>query len=89
MGSYGLTKPDLAVVIEKKREHLYQVACLRLFEATHKNSIAENVGNHPNAYFTSSRQVYKDSLKNQKVVTQAEAAVVAPEEKEKEKIEAI
>jgi len=50
--------------MDKKRENLYQVACLRLFETTHKNSIAENVGNHPNAYFSSSRQVAKDSAKN-------------------------
>lgn len=45
----------MAIVMDKKRDNLYQVACLRLFETTHKNSIADNVGNHPNAYFTSSR----------------------------------
>jgi hypothetical protein len=32
-----------------------------LFEATHKNSVADNVGNHPNAYFSSARQYHKDS----------------------------
>jgi len=47
----------------KKRENLYQVACLRLFEATHKGAVAENVGNHPNAYFSSSRQYMKDTDK--------------------------
>lgn len=47
----------------KKRENLYQVACLRLFEATHKGAVAENVGNHPNAYFSSSRQYTKDTDK--------------------------
>ena len=49
--------------MQKKRENLFQVACLRLFEGTHKNGIAENVGNHPNAYFTSSRQYTKDTQK--------------------------
>ena len=48
------------VVVNKKRENLYQVACLRLFESTHKGCVADNVGNHPNAYFTSSRQYTKD-----------------------------
>jgi hypothetical protein len=27
---------------------------LRLFEFTHKGGVSENVGNHPNGYFTSS-----------------------------------
>lgn len=54
MSGYGLTSSDMKVVLDKKRENLYQVACLRLFEMTHKGSIAENVGNHPNAYFNSS-----------------------------------
>jgi len=61
LGSYGLGKQEMAIVMDKKRENLYQVACLRLFESTHKNSIADNVGNHPNAYFTSSRQFAKDT----------------------------
>lgn len=53
----------MAIIMDKKRENLYQVACLRLFEGTHKNAIADNVGNHPNAYFTSSRQQAKDASK--------------------------
>jgi DNA primase large subunit len=54
LGSYGLSKQDMAIIMDKKRENLAQVACLRLFEATNKNGIADNVGNHPNAYFKSS-----------------------------------
>ena len=63
LSSYGLNKSDMEVVVGKKRENLYQVACLRLFESTHKGSVADNVGNHPNAYLTSSRQYAKDSNK--------------------------
>src|ERR1700712_5050399 len=37
LSSYGLTQPEMKVVLEKKRENLYQVACLRLFEGVHKN----------------------------------------------------
>ena len=54
LNSYGLSKEDMRVVMEKKQENLYQVACLRLFESTHKHGVAENVGNHPNSYFSSS-----------------------------------
>jgi len=56
-------------IIEKRRENLFQVSCLRLFEATHKNGVSENVGNHPNAYFNSSHEYIKAvSRKEQKKV---------------------
>jgi len=55
LASYGVNKVDMETVLAKKRENLYQVACLRLFEFSHKGAVAENVGNHPNAYFSSSR----------------------------------
>ena len=74
MSGYGLTSSDMKVVLDKKRENLYQVACLRLFEMTHKGSIAENVGNHPNAYFNSSLQYKKDIEKKNKVVPAAAEA---------------
>lgn len=66
----------MRVVIDKKKENLYQVACLRLYEMTHKGSIAENVGNHPNSYFNSSIQYKKDVEKKNKPVTPAAAAPV-------------
>jgi len=52
------------------------VACLRLFESTHKHGVTENVGNHPNSYFTSSIQYQKDVEKKEK--KQAVAAPAAP-----------
>jgi len=54
LSGYGLSGSDMRVVMEKKKENLYQVACLRLYEFTHKDAVAENVGNHPNAYINSS-----------------------------------
>jgi hypothetical protein len=57
-------------VMDKKKENLYQVACLRLYELSHKNAIAENVGNHPNAFINSSLQYNKElEKKNKKSVT--------------------
>lgn len=69
----------MKVVLDKKKENLYQVACLRLFEMTHKGSIAENVGNHPNAYLNSSLQYKKDMEKKNKP---AVAASKTPEKME-------
>ena len=53
----------MRVVMDKKKENLYQVACLRLYEFTHKGAVAENVGNHPNAFINSSVQYKKDAEK--------------------------
>jgi Eukaryotic and archaeal DNA primase, large subunit len=41
-------------ILDKRRENLHQVACLRLFEAVHPGGVSDNVGNHPNAFFNSS-----------------------------------
>lgn len=56
LNGYGLTGSDIRIVMDKKKENLYQVACLRLYELSHKNAVAENVGNHPNSFFLSSLQ---------------------------------
>ena len=64
----------MKVVLDKKKENLYQVACLRLYEISHKGSIAENVGNHPNSYFNSSIQYKKDVEKKNKPNVPAAAA---------------
>jgi len=56
----------MRIVLDKKKENLYQVACLRLYELSHKGSVAENVGNHPNSYLNSSLQYKKDLEKKNK-----------------------
>ena len=40
---------------------LPQVACLRLFEFSHKGAVAENVGSHPNSFFNSSVNFLKEN----------------------------
>ena len=64
--------------MDKKRENLAQVACLRLFEATNKNGIADNVGNHPNAYFKSSHQTLRDLKKKTDAAKPQEKKEEAP-----------
>lgn len=54
LSSYGVKNEEMKTIIDKRRENLYQVACLRLFEAVHPNGVTDNVGNHPNAFFSSS-----------------------------------
>ena len=41
-------------IVDKNREKLHKLACLRLFEVVHPGGVTENVGNHPNAFFDSS-----------------------------------
>jgi hypothetical protein len=66
LGSYGLSKEQTNIVLDKKRENFYQVACLRLFEGSHKGAVTDNVGNHPNSYFSSSIAYQKSLEKNNK-----------------------
>ena len=54
IASYGIKPEEMRPVIDKRREGLHQVACLRLFEASHPNGVTDNVGNHPNSFFASS-----------------------------------
>jgi hypothetical protein len=63
LSGYGLSSSDMRIVMDKKKENMYQVACLRLYELSHKGSVAENVGNHPNAYINSSLAYRKASEK--------------------------
>jgi hypothetical protein len=56
----------MRIVLDKKRENLHQVACLRLYELSHKGAVSENVGNHPNSFFNSSIQYEKEMNKKNK-----------------------
>ena len=51
---YHLPADKLIPIMEKKREGACQVACIKLWDATHNVDTKDNVGNHPNAYFSSS-----------------------------------
>ena len=74
ISSYGIHNDSMNEIIRKQKENLYQVACLRLFEAVHPNGVIDNVGNHPNAFFNSSFQYFKDVKKNQERKAQAQAS---------------
>ena len=81
--SYGLEQGEMREIMNKKKENLHQVACLRLFEASHKGSVAENVGNHPNAFFNSSLAYHKEVEKKNK----PNASAAAPTSAEKNDVE--
>ncbi|CAI2366697.1 unnamed protein product [Moneuplotes crassus] len=53
---YDIQSRNLLEIMEKKREGAAQVACIKLWDATHKIDTKDNVGNHPNAYFSCSLQ---------------------------------
>ena len=63
LNSYGVKNEQMKGIVDKRRENLHQVACLRLFEAVHPGGVADNVGNHPNAFFNSSFEYNKKKLK--------------------------
>ncbi len=60
------------------------MACVKLFESTHKGGISENVGNHPNAYFNSSHEYFKSKQKKASqvppVASKEEPAIGKPTE---------
>lgn len=51
---YDLTSDSIIPIMEKKREGAWQIAWIKLWDATHSIDTKDNVGNHPNAYFSSS-----------------------------------
>jgi len=66
LSSYGLKQEEMKTIVDKRRENLHQVACLRLFEAVHPGAVSDNVGNHPNAFFNSSFDYLKAIEKKNK-----------------------
>jgi hypothetical protein len=66
------------VVLDKKKDNLYQVACLRVFEMSHKGGVADNVGNHPNSFFNSSLEYKKQTEKKNKTPKPSTAAAPEP-----------
>ena len=78
LSTYGLSSSDMNVILDKRKENLHQVACLRLFEMSHKGGIADNVGNHPNSFFNSSIAYNKELEKKNKKTQVAPAAAPIP-----------
>ena len=67
LNSYGVKNEQMKGIVDKRRENLHQVACLRLFEAVHPGGVTDNVGNHPNAFFDSSFDYNKRIKKHKKM----------------------
>jgi DNA primase large subunit len=61
---YHLSADQLLPIMDKKREGAAQVSCIKLWDATHDIDTKDNVGNHPNAYFSSS--IESEGLKAEK-----------------------
>jgi DNA primase large subunit len=64
VNKYNVKSDQLVTIMEKKREGNAQIACIKLWDATHDIDTKDNVGNHPNAYVSSSLE-YQD-LKDKK-----------------------
>jgi DNA primase large subunit len=58
--SYGVGENEEREILNKQKEKHYQVACVKLWEAVHKGGVGDNVGNHPNAFITSSLEYNKE-----------------------------
>ncbi|MFX8110473.1 hypothetical protein ABTK99_19410, partial [Acinetobacter baumannii] len=61
----NIDKGAIEEIVTLANNHHYQVACTRVFAATHGGVLPEGVGNHPNAYFDQSVKYFK-SLKAKK-----------------------
>jgi len=60
LSSLRIDAPDRDAILEQKRQHNFQLACVKHFEVTHPNARSvpdielDGVGNHPNAWFNAS-----------------------------------
>ena len=65
--NYDLNEETINEIVEKTKQHHYQIACQIFFEAQHK---VKNYGvgiNHPNQYFNESRKLLTGATSNQNV----------------------
>jgi DNA primase large subunit len=75
------TPADRGEILRLKRGHNYQLACLKHFEVVHPaatsmpNFTMENVGNHPNAWFSASVSYHSDKSPSNDVTTQEENSI--------------
>lgn len=57
---YHVNDHQLKEIMMHRDRKQFQVACVRLFEASHPNGASEGIGNHPMSYFNSSQTYHKD-----------------------------
>lgn len=60
MRGKGFTAPQVDEVVALVKGSHYQIACQRFYQYSHGGVMADQVGNHPNAYFDASEQYYRD-----------------------------
>jgi len=60
MRGKGFTAPQVDEVVALVKGSHYQIACQRYYQYSHGGVMADEVGNHPNAYFDASEQYFRD-----------------------------
>ncbi len=60
---FKLSLLDRLEIIDKKKNHEYQVCCIKMFNALFKGEDYERVGIHPNGYFSSAMKILKKKKK--------------------------
>jgi len=58
--SMRLSPAVVSDAVEKSKNHHYQVACMKVYEALHPTSMIEEGLNHPNQYFQNSLKYYEE-----------------------------
>eukprot|EP00501_MAST-03F_sp_TOSAG23-6_P001327 GSMAST32.ASY1.ANO1.1375.1 assembled CDS len=56
---------DINNIIDAAKNGHFQIACRKHFEVTHKGADANDVGNHPNAWFDASRRFIDEEMENE------------------------
>lgn len=78
MRGKGFTAPQVDEVIALVKGSHYQIACQRFYQYSHGGVMADQVGNHPNAYFDASEQYYRDQQAGGTAAPGAPGAAGAP-----------
>ena len=60
---FKLSLLDRLEIIDKKKNHEYQVCCIKMFNALFKGEDYERVGIHPNGYFSSAMKILRKKKK--------------------------
>ena len=60
-----MSSADITEIIDLVKSKNFQIACRKHFEATHPKADANDVGNHPNAWFDASRRYYDEKAEEE------------------------
>lgn len=74
--SRGLAPPQVERVMDSVKSRDYQIACRREFEARHGED-SDEVGQHPNGYYSESQRIHAARLTTTTTTTAAAAAAAA------------